>query len=84
MTNKVGKLSVIGLLSGVGISLLGLQWSLTIYGCVPSAGVQCNPPAPPIIIYGEFLLGLGGIVFVASIVGLAYSFIHRSSKVIGD
>ena len=61
---------VVGFVVGCTIALVGFQWIQTIYGCVPPANVQCNPPMPIIIVYGWILLVLGTAMAVGSLWGL--------------
>jgi hypothetical protein len=66
--------SVIVLLSGLGVSLYGYQGLTTVYGCVPPATASCNPPVPPVVVQGEYLFVLGLIMILVSLAGLWVSF----------
>jgi len=71
---------VVGFVVGCTIALVGFQWIQTIYGCVPPANVQCNPPMPIIIVYGWILLVLGTAMAVGSLWGLVRSSRKKHSE----
>jgi len=74
--NRFRIASIIGLVSGFGISIVGGGLADTLSGCTSSGGVMCSPSNPPTVVDGQALLAWGGIIIIISLVAF-FSFRSR-------
>ena len=74
--NRLRISSLIALLIGVCMAIVGFQLSQSVYGCVPPVNATCTLATPASVAYGWLLLTLGAIVVLVSFAILAYSFVR--------
>jgi len=81
--NRLRLASYVCLAVGVIISVVGGRLGMTLYGGSCSAAFYpCHPSPPPEVVLGGYLLYLGAVAVVASLIALVFSFLRQPSVVV--
>jgi hypothetical protein len=81
--NRLRVASYVGLVAGIFISIVGGAFGSTIYGGTCSANLSlCQYTPPPNDVLGGYLLYLGAIAIIISLVVLGFSLTRQPSVVV--